>query len=80
MEFDIWEISVDQAKNPLRVEEHPGWCNLDTFKEVLLDDRLTSPGSIRWCDDEESDMTIADLQKFAEEQGMGDPFQHAHLF
>merc|ERR1711896_127083 len=65
MDFDIWEITVDQARNPLRVEEHPGWCELHTFKEVLLDESLSGPGSIRFCEDEEVDMTIDDLQKFA---------------
>jgi len=72
MDFDIWEVSVDQAKNPLRVEEHPSWCGLNTFKEVLLDESLSGPRSIRWCEDEELDMTGDDLEEFAKKHGMGD--------
>merc|ERR1712117_582413 len=45
--FDIWSVSVDQKKCPLRVGEHPGWMGMEQFKEIVLSDSFTGPAAVR---------------------------------
>lgn len=45
--YDVWTFHVDQSSHRLHVEEHPPWCGLDTFKEVLIPESLTGPGMVQ---------------------------------
>jgi len=45
--FDIWSLTVDQRQCPLRVEEHPDWCGMSAFKEVLVPDAVAGPAQVQ---------------------------------
>lgn len=45
--YDVWRFYVDQNSHKLNVQEHPPWCGLDQFKEVLVPESLTGPDRVQ---------------------------------